>query len=140
MILNVKSFRCYADNGNLFKNFCVLLQTYGLKFFQVKTCLSSSLLRSLHSNPADIECLRVYIIIPEVLSLMPPEEMTPIGVSFAEGVFNLQNAARKVLGRELLFFFKSTFFKNNFKLKFSLALWVDSNCPDCRKFLTAYHI
>ena len=67
-------------------------------FFQVKTCLSSSLLRSLNSNPADIECLRLYIIIPEALSLMSSDEMTPLGVSYAEGIINLQNAARNVLG------------------------------------------
>ncbi|XP_066933658.1 probable E3 ubiquitin-protein ligase HERC4 [Clytia hemisphaerica] len=63
----------------------------------VKTSVSSSLISSLHNNPADLECLRVYIIIPEILHKMAPEEMAPLGVSFAVAFGGLQLPAKKAL-------------------------------------------
>eukprot|EP00079_Xenopus_tropicalis_P037354 XP_017951125.1 PREDICTED: probable E3 ubiquitin-protein ligase HERC4 [Xenopus tropicalis] len=65
---------------------------------QVAASLEKNLIPRLTSSPPDIECLRLYLILPECPPMADANNLTSLAIPFGTAIVNLEKAPLKVLG------------------------------------------
>lgn len=61
------------------------------------TCITESLLSSLNKSPPDIECLRIYLLLPLYHGFANPDNSNTLHKPFSLAVSNLKQEAKKIL-------------------------------------------